>query len=228
MIKWSENSFNQPSLFIQGITNNGNNTYTITSPNHNLSDNTYLGFWSSSPSGSIDTQSFNAVVVSVTSSSQFIVSFATGATPSSIVPGIWQMAVLDNFDVWTKQFQLAWSANRKTRIGAQKYFLDTTTNGEFTVNIYGSQSTVSLDNPSSLSAISSNIVRTCPDDSLGLNDNASEQAQTWHRLASSAIGDTVQLEYTMSPSQMLNVEISIEPWVMYSTVLDLYPSRTLA
>lgn len=228
MIKWSEHSYNAPSMFIQAISANSDGTYTITSPNHNLFDGAYIGFWPSPPNSSTSQQSFNGSVDKVLNINQFIASFPSSATPGSIVPGTWKMSIVDQIDIWTKQFQFAWSDCKKTRIGAQKYFLDTTTLGEFTVNIYGSQSTVSLNNPSSSSIISSNIVRTRPDDSLGLNDNAALQEQIWHRLADSAIGDTVQLEFTLSNDQMLDVGISTADWVLYSTILDLYPSRILA
>lgn len=229
MTKWAESSFNDPSLFIQAISINADGiTYTITSPNHNLYGGAYIGFWPGIPSTGTPIQSFNGSVDRIIDINQFVVTFGPGAAPASIVPGVWQMSIVDQIDILTKQFQFAWSANKKTRIGAQKYFLDTTANGEFIVNIYGSQSLVSLDDPSSASIISSNIVRTRPDDSLGLNDNAATQQQIWHRLPSSAIGDTVQLEFTLSNDQMLNVNVSTAPWTLYATVLDLYPSRMLA
>lgn len=228
MLKWSDLSSNQTSMFIQGITVNGDGTATIVSPNHNLQNGMFIGFWSSSPSSSENLQQFNAQVTVIDANS-FTATFDSSGAPSSIVPGIWEMSIVDQFNVSTKQLQIAWENNMKTRIGAQKYFLDTTAEGQFTVNIYGSQSQISLNDPSiSSSLISSNIVRTKPDSSLGLNDNASAQAQIWHRLASTAIGDTVQLQFTLSKSQMYDINISSSPWVLYSTVLDLYPSRVLA
>lgn len=229
LIKWSEQSSNEASIEIQAITVAADlQSATITSPNHNLSDGMYIGFWSGPPSSGVGLQAFNGVVDSVTSINQFVVTFGPSATPGSINPGVWEISIVDHLDVFTKQFPLAWSDARKTRIGAQKYFLDTTSDGEFTVNIFGSQSYESLNDPSDTSVISSNIVRTRPDDSLGLNDNANQQKQIWHRLPTSAIGDTVQLEFTMSNIQMLDINISTAPWVLYSVILDLYPSRTLA
>lgn len=236
MLKWSDISFNQPSAFIHAIVDNGDDTFTITSPNHNFYQGQFLGFWPGVPSSSVDKQNFNGVVKQVTSINQFIVEFGAGATPASIVPGIWQISVVDVIDILSKQFPAAWAESMKTRIGAQKYFLDTTTSGEFTLNIYGSQSTLALDGPGSDLAIFTSIVRTKPDQSLGLNDSASYQEQIWHRLSSSAIGDTIQLQFTLSQDQMLainadgtpNVEIGNSPWVLYSIILDLYPSRVLA
>ena len=151
---------------------------------------------------------------------------------SGLVAGLSSLCIVDQPFIQTKEFPPAWGEARKTRIGAQKYFLDTTLNGEFTVQILGSQSPIPLNdntvaNPLP-SLISNAIVRTRPDDSLGLNDSAQFQAQIWHRLASSCIGDTVQLQMTFSDAQMRNVNIAISPWVLHSIILDLYPSRTLA
>lgn len=228
MLKWSQSSYNQASMFIQGVTVNANLTATIVSPNHNLQDGMYIGFWSGVPSSGVNIQSFNAQVT-VVDANTFTATFGADGAPGTIVPGVWEMSVVDQINVISKQFQFDWSLNMKTRIGAQKYFLDSTTEGEFTVNIYGSQSTVSLNNPNTFpNVISSNVVRTRPDNSLGLNDNVQSQDQIWHRLACSAIGDTVQLQFTMSFSQMMNRDISTANWVLYSTVLDLYPSRMLA
>lgn len=227
LLKWSDNSFNHPSLSIQGIVQSGN-TYTITSVNHNLSTGAVLGFWSGRPSSGVGLPSFNGFVNQIIDANSFNVTFAPGSTPGSIVPGIWLMSIIDNFDIETKEFELGWAQGQKTRIGTQRYFLDTTALGEFTVNLYASQSNIAINNPSFPSAISSNIVRTRPDDSLGLNDNAIAQTQIWHRLPTSVIGDTVQLEFTLSTNQMLDVNISTSPWVLYSIVLDLYPTRILA
>lgn len=234
-IKWSESSFNQPSISIQGISLNGG-VWTVTSPNHNLYQGAYLGFWPGPASTSVPKQSFNGSVTNVVSMNQFTVTFSGGSSPDSIVPGVWQISIVDQFDIWSKQFNAGWEQTMKTRLGTQRYFLDTTTFGEFALNIYGSQSTLPLDaNPSAL-AIFSSIVRTRPDDSLGLNDSASSQTQNWHRLSSSAIGDTVQLQMTLTDAEILavnsdgtpNVEIGNSPWVLYSIIIDLYPSRILS
>jgi hypothetical protein len=60
------------------------------------------------------------------------------------------------------------------------------------------------------------------------------QAQTWHRINTSLIGDTVQLGFTLSDAQMLAVDdngktisqfAEIE---MHGFILDVQPSQLLA
>lgn len=212
-------SANDPSLYIQSIS--GQN---ITSPGHCLEEGMYVGFQQVGTA----TPTVIGQVVSVTSSSVFVVDCSL----SGITASGWEMVIIDNFNIKTKQFPAAWEMARKTRIGTQRYFLDTTDSGEFTVSLLASQSPVPLNpaagTPGWSSLISSNIVRTRPDDSLGLNDAANQQTQIWHRLASSVLGDTVQLQMNLSENQMKDVSISRAPWVLHAIVIDLYPSRILA
>ena len=229
MLKWDSGkagSFNQASLFIQSIIVSAF-TATIVSPNHNLEQGMFLGMWNGTPAtGSLQ---FIGQVNFITDIDTFNITFSSSGNPSAIVPGLWEMSVVDQFDILTRQFPTAWGINKKTRIGAQKYFLDTTTQGEFTVYLLGSQSPIPLNQTSNKPLyIFSQTVRTRPDASLGLNDNAQAQAQIWHRLAASCIGDTVQLQMTLTPAQMYNINIATAPWVLYAVILDVYPSRTLA
>lgn len=238
MLKWANESTNDSSIMIQDIsTLNPDDTYSITSVNHNLFPGAYVGFL---PSGAA-TPSFIGYVAhlgdgnSANPDKIFSVNFDTSdptVLPGNIIPGTWEVSIVDQPFIQTKQFPAAWSDARKTRIGAQKYFLDKTEFGEFTVNILGSQSPLPLNNSTVAnqlpSLISNAIVRTRPDDSLGLNDNAQAQDQIWHRLASSCIGDTIQLQIIFDDAQMRKVNIATAPWVLHSIILDLYPSRTLA
>lgn len=124
--------------------------------------------------------------------------------------------------IQTKQFPLAWSSGRKTRIGVQQYLLTTTNNGSVTLLIYLSQNGASSYNagpppiytPDNDALLYSTTLYTCPEGTnLGLtpaNANlqmptASQQAQIWHRINNSLIGDTVQLGITLSSSQMTEI-----------------------
>lgn len=232
MLKWDNEATNDPSIMIQAISSqNPDLTWTVTSTNHNLFTGAYVGLFS--PGAALPGFIAQVVYLGDTSGANRTNMFAIDTNPANvIVPGTWTMSIVDQPFVQTKQFPHAWSNARKTRIGAQKYFLDTTDFGEFTVDILGSQSPIPLNESSPSnplpSLISNAIVRTRPDDSLGLNDAANQQTQIWHRLACSAIGDTIQLQFLFSDAQMRNVNIACSPWVLHAAILDLYPSRVLA
>lgn len=68
--------------------------------------------------------------------------------------------------------------------------------------------------------------------SSGVSSNA--QQQIWHRVNTSLIGDTVQVGFTMSDSQMRVLDANGEPTnqiaeiELHSFILDVYPSQELA
>lgn len=150
--------------------------------------------------------------------------------------------------VQTKQFPTAWAAGRKTRLGPQQYLLTTTDDSQITLLIFLSQD---LDNPYNMGPIVpdpnspnntlvySTVLFTCPESTnLGLtpaNTNlqmvtAPFQEQTWHRMNTSLIGDTVQIGFTMSDAQMrdpdfVNQFAEIE---LHGFILDVTPSMLLA
>ncbi len=122
--------------------------------------------------------------------------------------------------IQTKQFPVAWDMARKTRIGAQQYLLSTTQNSQITLLIFLSQNAsspynlppiVPAVNSTNNSLIYSTVLYTCPESqNLGLTPmninlnmvTAEQQAQIWHRINTSLIGDTVQLGFTISDDQM--------------------------
>ncbi len=122
--------------------------------------------------------------------------------------------------IQTKQFPAAWQLGRKTRIGMQQYLLDTTESSQITLLIFLSQNASSPYNigpivpqnfPDNDSLIFSTVLYTSPESiNMGLtpydvniqNPISQQQAQIWHRINTSLIGDTVQLGFTMSEDQM--------------------------
>ena len=213
MQRWAETSINGPSMYIGAVSSSQDMQASITSNNHNLTQGSYIAFYDANNS-----YQFSAVVQTVEQSTFLCTIF--NASASQIIPGLWNIGILDNFNVTTKQFQAGWEGGKKTRIGSQQYFLASTPNGEFTCTLLGSQSNI---------ALSSSIVRSRPDQSLGLNDTASSQSAIWHRIQKSVIGDTVQLQMSLSPDQMQNYSIATSSWMLYSIILDLYPnSRVLS
>ena len=110
------------------------------------------------------------------------------------------------------------------RVGATKYLTQSTTYGEYTVQIYTNQNQDHAVNDPFVSPWMpfGNIVRTRPDDSLGLNDAAAFQAQIWHRLSTSLTGDTIQFGFTFSDAQMRDLDILQSEWVLYAIVAEIY------
>jgi hypothetical protein len=89
------------------------------------------------------------------------------------------------------------------------------------------------------SLIYRDILYTCPESTnLGLTSanvnlnliTASQQQQIWHRMNTSLIGDTVQIGFTMSDSQMRDIEfknqfVEIE---LHAFLLSISPSQYLS
>lgn len=147
--------------------------------------------------------------------------------------------------IQSKQFPVSWGIARKTRLGVQQYLFTTTVNGQITLNIYLSTDSLNAYNNPDINSgdIYSQVLYTCPESTnLGLtpaNVNlqmpiSRTQAQTWHRIATSLIGDTVQFGFTLSDAQMRSVDLDDNPLYQFQeiefqgAILDVTPSSLLA
>jgi hypothetical protein len=150
--------------------------------------------------------------------------------------------------VQSRQFPFAWQYGRKTRLGMQQYLLTTTSNSQITLLIFLSQDANNPYNDGPIvpapgtinnSLIYSYILYTCPESTnLGLtpaNTNlqmptANTQAQIWHRVNTSLIGDTVQVGFTMSDSQMRDptFRYQFSEIEVHGFILDVSPSMWLS
>ena len=123
---------------------------------------------------------------------------------------------------------------RKTRIGPQQYLFTKTQGGQVIVLIYLSQnendpynSGFIVPSPGTVNnaLVYSQIVYTCPESTnmglTALNTNLQQlnlpgnlsgpinsQSQIWHRMNTSLLGDTIQLGFTMSDTQMRDADFS--------------------
>ncbi len=240
------------SLFISNISGN-----TITSPSHCLNEGDYIiisgvqGTTASLVNGKIfsvgvvitdDTFTLNPSIVAGTY-------LGGGLITRMYVPYI-----------QTKQFPLAWDSARKTRIGPQQYLLSRTNNAQITLLIFLSQDSSNAYNESPIipapgsvndSLIYSTVLYTCPESTnLGLtaaNTNlqqltslsssgvaSNNQSQIWHRINTSLIGDTIQMGFTMSDTQMRTVTETGIPICQFAEieihgiVIDASPSMVLS
>lgn len=236
------------SLYIQNIVGS-----TVTSPNHTLNDGDYIII--SGVLGALGSQ-VNGKIFSVVAPDA-----NTFMLNPSIVGGSYEGGgVITRLYVpfiQTKQFPTAWELARKTRIGVQQYLLTTTFNSQITLLIYLSQDDSNAWNDSLIvpdplsdnnSLIYSSILYTCPESTnLGLtpaNTNLQElvepqtgttqQQQMWHRVNTSLLGDTVQLGFTMSDTQMRSLDSDSQPINAFSEIelhgfiLDVTPSALLS
>lgn len=228
------------SLYIQDITNS-----VITSPDHCLNNGDYIVI--SECLGTVGDQvNGNIFSVSLTTKDTFVLNpplysgftyFGAGVIKRMYIPYI-----------QTKQFPVAWQMGRKTRIGPQQYLFQTTDNGQITLLIFLSQNSddpyndgpiVPDSNSNNDALIYSTVLYTCPESiNLGLTaaninlqmPTAVQQQQIWHRINTSLIGDTVQIGFTMSDSQMRDPDFNnqFEEIEFYAMVLDVNSSQMLA
>ena len=228
------------SLYIQNISSS-----TVTCVNHCLNQGDYiiisgcLGTIGSSVNG-------NIYSVASTTSTTFTTNPALPASGTYLGGGVIQRMYVPQ--IQTKQFPTGWGISRKTRLGPQQYLFTTTNGGQITLQIFLSQNAgspynygniVPQNNVQNNSLIYSNVLYTCPESTnLGLtpsNTNlqmvtSSNQSQTWHRMNTSLLGDTVQIGFTLSDSQMRDVNLGnqFSEIELFGLILDVSPSMLLA
>lgn len=206
------------SLYIQNFSSS-----LVTSPNHTLNEGDYIII--SGVLGTIGTQ-VNGKIFSVESpitANTFTLNPAI--TAGTYLGGGLIKRMYVPF-IQTKQFPVAWEMARKTRLGPQQYLFTTTPDAQIQLLIYLSQnSTFSYSdgpivpsiNTENNSLVYSSIIYTCPESTnLGLlppNVNlnlvtSKAQAQTWHRMNTSLLGDTIQIGFTMSDEQMRSLIVN--------------------
>lgn len=236
------------SLYVESIIAN-----TVTSPNHCLDEGDYITF--SNALGTVSTQ-INGKIFSVSApidNDTFTISpeienpFANPPTVTGTYFGGGLITRMYVPYIQTKQFPAAWDMGRKTRIGFQQYLLSRTVNSQIQLLLFLSQNANNDYNsgpivPDQFSInnglIYSTVLYTCPESTnLGLTPaninlqtpTANDQAQIWHRINTSLIGDTVQLGFTMSDEQMRNPDFvnQFSEIELHGFIIDLNPSQML-
>jgi hypothetical protein len=219
-----------PSGYIQSISGN-----TIESPDHCLSVGDYLFFvtchGTTNLTGTIRRVEY-AFIGSAPDSDRFIID-GDGVTGAYLGGG--EFIRLSNFRIFTKQFMVYADQAKKVRVGTQRYLLEATSEGEITSNIYLNQNMSEAttlgplfpDPDTSNSSLTyTNIVFTSPELESGLSTASS---RLWHRVSTSLIGDTFQLELTLSDEQMRDPDRTFvnSDVILHAIVVDTYPAGTL-
>lgn len=200
------------SLYIQSFSGS-----TVTSPDHCLNEGDYIIIVGAL--GTVGSQ-VNGRTFSVdeVTSSTFILNPTISGGGTYLGGGL--IIRLSVPQIQTKEFPSFWGMGKKTRIGVQQYLLDRTAVSQITLKIFLSQNQSNPYNigpivpqpfPDNSSLIYSTVLFTCPESSnLGLTPytlnlqmpEGQQQAQIWHRINTSLIGDTIQLGFTISDEQM--------------------------
>lgn len=227
------------SLYIQSISGN-----TITSPDHCLNNGDYIVI-----NGCLGTiPNINGQIFSVANATRN--TFTVNPTLSSgTYSGGGVITRMYVPFVQTKEFPTAWGMSRKTRLGPQMYLFSTTELGQIQLQIFLSQQAsntgynlgpiIPSPNSENNSLIYSTTLFTCPESTnLGLTPGnvnlnmvtSNNQQQTWHRLNTSLIGDTVQLGFTLSDQQMRDPDFNSQfsEIELHGFILDVSPSQLLA
>lgn len=228
------------SLAIQNISGS-----TITSPNHGLNEGDYIII--SEVLGTVGSEVNNKIFSVVTPTVNDFVLDPSISSGTYIGSGLIKRMYVPF--IQTKQFPTGWEIARKVRLGPQQYLLTTTANAQITLLIFlGQNSAFAYNESVNDGLIYSTILYTCPESTnLGLtpfNTNlqmlaepqtgVSPQAQIWHRVNTSLLGDTVQLGFTLSDSQMRTVDedgSTISQFAeidLQRIILDVSPSGLLA
>lgn len=203
------------SLYIQSFSGS-----QITSPDHCLNENDYIII-----SGCIGTiaDEVNGEIFSIYDVTQNTFKLNPNIGSGTYSGGGLIKRLYVPF-IQTKQFPPSWGIGRKTRIGPQQYLFTTTQNSQIQLLIFLSQNGSSAYNTGPIvpaigstnnSLIYSTILYTSPESTnLGLTPaninlnlvTAQQQEQTWHRMNTSLIGDTVQIGFTLSDTQMRAID----------------------
>lgn len=257
VIKRTNETSEDSSLFIQSISGN-----TITSPNHCLNNGDFITI--NGASGTIASQ-LNGKVFSIflpTTNTFMLNPSINSAGLTYLGNGLITRYYIPS--IQTKQFPLAWSIGRKTRIGVQQYLLTKTNVSQITLQIFLGQDSsndwnagpiVPAANVQNSGLEYSQVLYTCPESTnLGLTSvnmanpyntnllqqtemstttpfqSSNAQSQIWHRVNTSLIGDTIQLGFTMSDTQMRdptlqNQTAEIE---LHGFIIDATPSQMLS
>ncbi len=238
IVKRDEGTDESISLTIQSFSVN-----TVTSPDHCLNDGDYIII--DSCIGTISSI-VNGKIFSISQATQntFDLSPNIDATGLTYL-GLGTITRMYVPQIQTKQFPTYWAMARKTRLGPQQYLFTTTAKSQITLFIFLSQNADSPYNDNTEEndgLIYTTVLYTCPESTnLGLtaaNINLNlvtsrAQAQTWHRMNTSLIGDTVQIGFTLSDDQMRAQEESGQPTNAFSEIelhgfiLDVTPSQLL-
>jgi hypothetical protein len=221
---------------------NGNAYFIIAASGTSITiqvDSTTFGTYTS---GGTATSTINNVVgrvINVIDNDNFVVDIPVPTFTTAYIGGGYFTRLSQPF-LKTKQYPFFWEQGRQTILKTQKYLLDATDNAQATINIYLSQDPdfawnagpIVPENAPNSGLVSTQLLYTCPENAvIGLTQpninlqspTASYQAQIWHRMNTSLIGDSIQIGLTLSDAQMRNFTYATSEIVLQGIQLTIQP-----
>ena len=225
------------SGYISAISDDGNGLTQITSYNHcvtndnpntETSDFIYIEGALGTDAANLNNKSY--AVFKVIDQNNFVINFPF---PGPIYLGNGQFKRLSHPVFQTKQFPLFWEAGRQVRLGRQQYLLTKTADGQVTLSIYLSQddtdpwnNPVFAGTPNGLIYSQTLLTSLEPQNLQSMVGEG--QQQIWHRVSTSLIGDTFQVEITLSDEQMLNFDLATDEIELHAMNFSASPGPLLA
>lgn len=210
---------NDTSLAITALGQQGiSNILQIKIPNHNLQVGQFIIISGIIGSGTTNPQFLNGntyQVASIVNSDNITINDYTYDQviydPVGVYVSGGLVTVLNNINVWTKRFSFFFGEGKQTRFAWIDFYTEATEYGQFTANIYINENDyLPLNNPASdqfneVDPISSaNVVLTSPENSA-LYPFQLQSDKIWHRMYAYIIGQSFQVQITMSDAQMFGL-----------------------
>lgn len=198
----SQSTSNDSSLFISNISGS-----TITSPNHNLTEGQFIKLISASGISSGVGSIFK--ILSTTQNTLTINGVLTGT-----FTGSGKFSIVSNISILTKKFNPFISEGAQCRLGYVDFYVDKTTNGQVTVDLYiNEDSSVPIN-------YTNDILSTYPESTYSISpDTSLVNAKLWKRLYFEDISQLFQFKIYMDDQQMVVDNIIESDFALHGLIL---------
>lgn len=193
---------NSSSLQISNISVAGT-TATITSYTHNLTNNSYVYIDNIVSTGSAWSAEMNGNIYQVTTTSVNVFTVTLANAPGAdTYEGCGTIERVSQPDILTKEYNFFGEQSHQVAFEQCNFYVDSTDNGQFTVDFIPSASSVSLltDAQSSGAIFGTNIITTAP---LTLVPLEAFQDRFWHSVTFACSGEYIQLHIYLSNAQLV-------------------------
>ncbi len=220
---FEETISNDYSLFVTNVTNV---TYTITCPDHNLKNNDFILLDNMNDltftiDGIVYTNNYVYKITNVTQNTfDLNVPIGSVLTITGVYIGGGEVQKLNKLNFKTKNFALFQDEGKKTNLNDLHLLLTKTSEGEITLNMYQDFNF----NEAILPLLGNSSIDTKydPTDLFMVG-----QDKIWQEVKRGLLADSFQLEFTLSETQMRNLEIQGSDFELHAILMDVEPTGRL-